>query len=71
MEDVIVKELELYGSLGMQSHAYAPMFAMIARGLLPIDRLVGATTDLAGGIEALIAMDKGDVSGVTVVTEFS
>ncbi|MER8953366.1 zinc-dependent alcohol dehydrogenase family protein [Mesorhizobium sp. M0833] len=70
MEDIIMGELEIYGSLGMQSHAYEPMFTMIGQGLLPIDRLIGSTTDLAGAITTLMKMDKTDVPGVTVVTDF-
>ncbi|MBY5406690.1 zinc-dependent alcohol dehydrogenase family protein [Rhizobium leguminosarum] len=71
METVLEKELNIYGSLGMQSHAYEPMFSMIGRGILPIDRLIGATTDLQGSINALIAMENSDAPGVTVVTDFS
>ncbi|TPN81114.1 zinc-dependent alcohol dehydrogenase family protein [Mesorhizobium sp. CU2] len=71
MEDVIVRELEIYGSLGMQSHAYEPMFGMIGRGLLPVHRLIGATTNFTGAISALVSMDRADSPGVTVVTDFS
>ena len=70
MGKVVGNELEILGSHGMQAHRYDAMLAMIESGQLAPDRLVGRRISLEQSIAALMAMDKFEGTGVTVVTEF-
>ena len=54
---VIAHELRVVGSHGMSARDYPAMLAMIEDGRLDPARLIGATTDLEGAIDALVAMD--------------
>ena len=70
MSQVIAHELEILGSHGMQAFRYEPMMAMMASGKLQPEKLIGRTISLEQSIDALVNMDKFEVAGVTVVTEF-
>jgi len=70
MGRVISHELEIYGSHGMQAHRYGALMAMIAAGTLKPELLVGRRISLEQSIDALMAMDRFEGAGVTVVTEF-
>ena len=70
MSKVIAHELEILGSHGMQAHRYDAMFAMMASGKLAPEKLIGRTITLEQSIDVLMNMDKFEVAGVTVVTEF-
>ncbi len=70
MDLVIARELELYGSHGMQAHRYDAMLAMIASGAVDPAKLIGRTIPLADAPAALMAMDRFQTSGVTVITTF-
>jgi alcohol dehydrogenase len=70
MSKVIAHELEILGSHGMQAHRYDAMFAMMAAGKLAPEQLIGRTINLEQSIDVLMNMDKFEVAGVTVVTEF-
>lgn len=70
MAQVIAHELEILGSHGMQAHRYDAMLAMMQSGKLAPEKLVGQTISLAQSIDALMNMDKFQVAGATVVTEF-
>jgi len=70
MSKVIANELEILGSHGMQAHRYDSLFAMIEAGKLSPERLIARTITLEQSIDALVNMDKFEVAGVTVVTEF-
>ncbi|MFN3986111.1 MAG: zinc-dependent alcohol dehydrogenase family protein [Rhodocyclaceae bacterium] len=70
MSQVIAHELEILGSHGMQAFRYEPMLAMMASGKLRPEKLIGRTISLAQSIDALVNMDKFEVAGVTIVTEF-
>lgn len=67
MSAVISRELELYGSHGMQAHQYPAMMQMIASGLLRPDKLIGKRVSLAEGISELTRMDQFEQTGVTVI----
>ena len=67
MAAVIGRELEIYGSHGMQAHAYEPMLKMIEQGELPISKLLGDTISLAEAPAVLMAMDEFPGVGTTVV----
>ncbi len=49
---------------------YDALFAMIETGKLTPAKLIGRTNPLQQSIDALMNMDKFEVAGVTVVTEF-
>jgi alcohol dehydrogenase len=70
MGKVIAYELEILGSHGMQAHRYDALFAMIEAGKLAPEKLIGRTITLEQSVDALVNMDKFEVAGVTVVTEF-
>ncbi|MCB6185060.1 zinc-dependent alcohol dehydrogenase family protein [Leeia sp. TBRC 13508] len=70
MSKVIANELEILGSHGMQAHRYDAMFAMIHSGKLQPEKLIGRTINLEESIPVLMNMDKFEVPGVTVITEF-
>jgi alcohol dehydrogenase len=70
MAKVIAYELEILGSHGMQAHRYGAMLDMVRTGKLAPEKLVGKKITLAQSIDALMNMDKFEVAGVTVITEF-
>lgn len=70
MDRVIGWELEILGSHGMQAHRYGAMLAMIHSGALAPEQLVGARIDLAAAVPALMAMDRFEMQGATVITAF-
>ncbi|WP_062228821.1 zinc-dependent alcohol dehydrogenase family protein [Aureimonas frigidaquae] len=70
MDRIIAHELEILGSHGMQAHRYDVMMPMILSGKLKPERLVGRRIDLAESIDALMAMDRFQGTGTTVVTRF-
>jgi alcohol dehydrogenase len=70
MDRVIAFELEILGSHGMQAHRYPAMLAMIRSGKLAPQKLIGRTIDLAASLEALVNMDRFEMTGVTVIDSF-
>ncbi len=70
MSRVIANELEILGSHGMQAHRYGAMLAMIESGKLNPGKLIGKTISLEQSTEALMNLDKFEVTGVTVITKF-
>ena len=70
MAKVIAHELEILGSHGMQAHRYGAMLDMVRTGKLAPEKLVGKKINLQQSIDALMNMDKFEVAGVTVITEF-
>ena len=68
MDQVVARELEIYGSHGMAAADYPTMLQMVASGTLRPDLLVGKVIGLADGGEALLAMDgPADGAGMTVI----
>jgi alcohol dehydrogenase len=70
MAKVIAHELEILGSHGMQAHRYGAMLDMVRTGKLAPEKLVGKKINLQQSIDALMNMDKFEVAGVTVITDF-
>ena len=70
MDAVIAKELRVYGSHGMQAHAYPEMLRMIESGKLHPERLVGRRIALEEAVDALLSMGSFAGSGVTVIDRF-
>jgi alcohol dehydrogenase len=70
MGRVIARELEILGSHGMQAHRYGDMMAMIENGKLAPQKLIGQEVDLAAAAGVLTAMDKSEMPGICVITDF-
>jgi alcohol dehydrogenase len=70
MDRVIAFELEIRGSHGMQAFRYGPMMAMIEQGKLAPQKLVGKQIALSEAPAALMAMDRFESKGITVITRF-
>ncbi len=68
MDQVIARELEIYGSHGMAAHEYPAMLALITSGALRPERLVGRVIGLEDAGAALAAMDRpASRAGMTVI----
>jgi len=67
MDLIIAKELEVYGSHGMQAYAYADMLNMIRQGRLEPHKLIGRRISLEEAPDALVNMDSFSDIGITVV----
>lgn len=68
MDDVVAKELEIYGSHGMSASDYPAMLDLVADGTLRPERLVGDVIGLDRAGAALAAMDRpSTTAGMTVV----
>jgi alcohol dehydrogenase len=67
MDKVIAHEIEIKGSHGMQAHRYPAMFRMIERGILQPQKLVGRHIPLNEAPAALMAMDRFEGTGITII----
>src|SRR6266566_2171044 len=66
MDQVIARELEIYGSHGMAAHEYPAMLALITSGALRPEQLVGRVIGLEDAGAALAAMDRpASTAGLT------
>lgn len=70
MGRVVAYELEILGSHGIQAHRYDAMLPMILAQKLKPELLVGKEISLEESIDALVAMDRFEGTGTTVVTSF-
>ncbi|GAB1378386.1 zinc-dependent alcohol dehydrogenase family protein [Pararhodobacter aggregans] len=70
MPKIVGQEIEILGSHGMQAHRYGAMLDMVASGKVDPSRLVGQQISLAEAPEALMAMDRFQSVGATVITRF-
>lgn len=70
MSKVIAHELQVLGTHGMQAHRYDAMLAMIAAGKLTPQKLIGKHITLDEAPAALMAMDRFEVLGISVITKF-
>jgi alcohol dehydrogenase len=67
LDRIIAKELEVYGSHGMQAHAYPDMLRMIEQGSLAPEKLVGDLITLEESIPALMDMNSFTGIGIKVI----
>ena len=68
MDQVVAKELEIYGSHGMAAADYPAMPELVADGTLRPDLIVGEVVGLEAAGAALAAMDRpAPFAGMTVV----
>jgi alcohol dehydrogenase len=70
MDKVIARELEIYGSHGIQAHKYPQLFDLILSGKVKPEKLVGKTITLDEGAVELTEMDNFQGIGVTVIDRF-
>lgn len=70
MDRVIGWELEILGSHGMQAFRYQAMMNMIETGKLMPEKLVGKRISLDEAPAALMAMDRFEGLGISVITQF-
>jgi alcohol dehydrogenase len=71
MDKVIAKELEVYGSHGMQAYKYPALLAMIQAGKLSPQKLVVKRISLEEALDDLVNMDNFAALGVTVIDKFN
>lgn len=67
---IIAKELEIYGSHGMQAHKYPELLAMVKSGKLRPEKLIGKTISLEESMQALVDMGNFKETGVMVIDTF-
>ena len=70
MSKIIAFELQILGSHGMQAFRYKAMMDMIAAGKLMPQKLVGKRISLDEAPDALMAMDRFEGTGISVITSF-
>jgi alcohol dehydrogenase len=70
MDKVIGRELEIYGSHGIQAFKYPLLFEMIQSGKVDPSKLIGKTISLEEGAVALTEMDSFAGTGVKVINQF-
>lgn len=70
MDKVIAHELQILGSHGMQAFRYEALLEMIRVGKLAPQRLIGRTIGLDDAPAALMAMDRFEGTGISVITSF-
>ena len=70
MGTVMINELELIGSHGMQAHAFNPMLEMITTGKLQPSKMISRTVTLEESINVLERMGDFPESGLVVIDQF-
>jgi alcohol dehydrogenase len=71
MGRVIAHELEIFGSHGIQSHAYPEILDLIAAGKLPLDKLIGRRIGIDDAGAALASLDSSTGKGIIVIDRFA
>ena len=67
MSQVVAKELEIYGSHGIQAYRYNAIWEMIKTHKLMPEKLLGKTISLEESIPALMAMARYENRGITII----
>lgn len=70
MDRVIARELEIYGSHGMQAYRYDALLGMIQAGKLHPERLIGKRIRLDEAIPEFVDMHSFKGVGMTVIDRF-
>jgi alcohol dehydrogenase len=68
LQDVVKRELVVYGGHGMQAWRYGEMFSFIESTRPPLERLVGARRELGDAGEVLASMARFAPLGVTLLS---
>ena len=71
MDLVISRELEIYGSHGIQAYRYDILLGMIETGRLHPEQLIQARLTLRQGVDFLQKMDQFPGVGISVITSIS
>jgi alcohol dehydrogenase len=71
MGRVIAHELEIFGSHGIQAHAYPEILDLIASGKLPLHKLIGRRIALDDAGAALANLASSPGTGITVIDRFA
>lgn len=71
MGKVIAHELEVFGSHGIQAHAYPEIFDLISSGKLPLGKLIGQRIALDEACSALATLASPPGRGITVIDRFA
>jgi len=67
---LVVKELQLIGTVGMQPHRYPAMLSMVEAGKLQPGKLIGRTVPIEQAGEVLASMTQYATLGATVVNQW-
>jgi D-arabinose 1-dehydrogenase-like Zn-dependent alcohol dehydrogenase len=67
---LVVKELQLIGTVGMQPHRYPSMLSMVESGTLQPGKLIGRTVPIEQAGEVLASMTQYATIGATVVNQW-
>lgn len=70
MDMVVARELEIYGSHGIQAHRYDALFGLVSTAKIDLERLVTDRLDLEAGIDFLQHMDEFPGTGISVIDRF-
>ncbi|HEY9055023.1 MAG TPA: zinc-dependent alcohol dehydrogenase family protein [Rectinemataceae bacterium] len=70
MDLVVARELEIYGSHGIQAHRYGALLGMVESGILRPELLVTDRYTLEEGVEFLQLMDRFPGTGIRVIDRF-
>lgn len=70
MDIVIARELEIFGSHGMQAHRYPELLELIKEGRLRPELLICKTVSLEESIDELLDMQTFGAAGITVIDRF-
>jgi alcohol dehydrogenase len=70
MDMVVARELEIYGSHGIQAHRYDVLLGLVSSGRLHPELLVTDRLDLSAGIDFLQRMDQFPGTGIRVIDRF-
>ena len=70
MEQVISRELQIFGSHGMQAYKYKDMLEMIAQGKLNPKLIIGKTISIDEAPAELEKMGEYASTGITVINDF-
>jgi alcohol dehydrogenase len=67
MDMVVSRELEIYGSHGIQAHRYGALLGLVVSGQLHPELLVTERLNLAEGIDFLQRMNTFPGTGIRVI----
>ena len=70
IDKIIARELEIFGSHGMQAHRFPEMLEMIRNRRVRPDKLIGKTISLDEAAQALADMNAFASNGITVINAF-
>jgi D-arabinose 1-dehydrogenase-like Zn-dependent alcohol dehydrogenase len=67
---LVVRELRMIGTVGMQPHRYPSMLGMVESGKLKPGKLIGRTVPIEQAGEVLASMTRYGTLGATVVNQW-